>query len=172
LEAAAIRTSRDLENRAAGLAARTLGSLTEKPAPSDDVLAARVSARVGRLVSHPGAIEVSARAGVVTLSGPIFDSEVGRLISGVHAVAGVKDIDNHLEPHAEAGDISALQGPGPLTGEVAPAEWMHWTPTTRLMAGAVGVALMALAVRARTIGGTAATLAGFEILEEAVRARQ
>jgi hypothetical protein len=78
-------------------------SLVEKPVPTDDVLAARVRTRVGRLVSHPGAIDVTATSGRVTLSGPVFEAEVEQLVNGVREIAGVAAIDNHLEPHAEAG---------------------------------------------------------------------
>ena len=103
------------------------------------------------------------------MSGPVFDAEVERLVEGVRAVPGVIQIDNHLEPHAQAGDISALQGPGPLKLHAVPSGWARWTPTTRVMAGAAGLALMALAVRHRRIRGTAVGPAGFELLEQAVR---
>lgn len=168
VEAAAGTASRDVENRFVGLAARALASLVEKPAPADEVLAARVRARVGRLVSHPGAIEVKAASGRITLSGPVFEAEVEQLVKGVRAVPGVTEIDNHLEPHAEAGDVPALQGPGPLAIHAA-ASWARWTPTTRVMAGAAGLALVALASRHRAIRETAVGLAGFELLEQAVR---
>lgn len=170
LETAAGTASRDLENRFAGLAARTLASLVAEPAPIDDVLAARVRARIGRLVSHPGAIELKATAGVIALSGPVFEAEVDQLVNGVRAVHGVTDVENHLEPHAHAGDVPALQGPGPLKIHAAPASWVRWTPTTRVMAGAAGLALMALTSRHRTLRGTAVGLAGFELLEQACAA--
>lgn len=169
LETAAGTASRDVENRFAGLGARMRASLAEQPAPIDDVLAARVRARIGRLVSHPGAIEVKAMAGRIALSGPVFEAEVEQLVNGVRAVAGVTDVENHMEPHAEAGDVSALQGPGPLHVSAASPGWVRWTPTTRVMAGAAGLALMALASRRRTMREAAVGLAGFELLEQAVR---
>jgi hypothetical protein len=161
---AAGAASRDLEHRVAGLAARTHALLSAHPAPSDDVLAERVRARVGRLVSHPGAIEVKADSGVISLSGPVFAAESARLVHGVRAVPGVTRVDDRLERHAEAGNVSALQGRG-----AAHAGGWHWTPTTQVMAGAAGLALMALAARRRTIRGTAVGLAGFELFEQALR---
>jgi hypothetical protein len=119
-------------------------------------------------VSHPGAIDVTAKSGRVTLSGPVFEAEVEQLVTGVRDVAGVTGVDNHLEPHADAGNISALQGPGPLHLDTTKA-WVRWTPTTRVMAGAAGLALMAIASRRRTLRDTAVGLAGFELLEQAVR---
>ena len=169
LVAVAGMTSRDLENRLAGLAARTQSWLVEEGAPLDDVLVARVRARLGRLVSHPGVIEVKASEGIVTLSGPIFEAEVEQAINGVQRVSGVAGIENHLESHGQAGDVSALQGLGPLKIHAMPRRTIRWTPTTRFMAGAAGLALMALASRKRTVRGAAVGLAGFELLEEAVR---
>jgi hypothetical protein len=128
-----------------------------------------VRTRVGRLVSHPGAIDVTAKSGRVTLSGPVFEAEVEQLVTGVRDVTGVSGVDNHLEPHADAGNISALQGPGPLHLDTTKA-WVRWTPTTRVMAGAAGLALMAIASRRRTLRDAAVGLAGFELLEQAVRA--
>ena len=169
VEAASGRTSRDIENRVAGLGARAAAALVTQPPPIDDVLAARVRARIGRLVSHPGAIEVKAATGRITLSGAAFDAEVEQLMEGVRRVPGVSQVDNQLEPHALAGDIPALQGPGPLRLHAVPAGWARWTPTTRVMTGAAGLALMALAARHRTIRETAVGLAGSELLEQAVR---
>jgi hypothetical protein len=168
VEGTAGTVSRDAEHRVVGLAARALESLIEQPVPTDEVLAARVRTRVGRLVSHPGAVDVIAKSGRVTLSGPVFEAEVEQLITGVRDVAGVTGVDNHLEPHADAGNISALQGPGPLYLDTTKA-WVRWTPTTRVMAGAAGLALMAIASRRRTLRNTAVGLAGFELLEQAVR---
>jgi hypothetical protein len=165
---AAGTVSRDAEHRAAGVVARARASRVRQPVPTDEVLTARVRARIGRLVSHPGAIEVTAASGRVTLSGPVFEAEVEQLVNGVREVAGVTEIENRLEPHAQAGDVSALQGPGPLKLDLSKA-WVRWTPTTRVMAGAAGLALMALASRRRTLRDTAVGLAGFELLEQAVR---
>lgn len=167
--AVADTSSRDAEHRFAGLAARALASVVEKPAPSDEVLAARVRTRVGRLVAHPGAIDVTATAGRITLSGPVFEAEVDQLLNGVREVPGVAGIEDHLEPHAEAGNIPALQGPGPRIVHTGAASWARWTPTTRVMAGAAGLALMALGARRRTVRATAVGLAGFELFEQAMR---
>jgi len=161
-------TSRDVEHRVSGLAARTLTRLVEEPPPVNDVLAARVSARLGRLVSHPGAIEVTASEGIVTLSGPIFEAEVEQLVKGVGAVAGVTAIDNRLEAHREAGHVPALQGPGPREVTRMPASWRRWSPTARLIAGLAGLALLVLSSPNRPMRGAATGIAGVELLERAL----
>jgi hypothetical protein len=152
-----------------GTIALTALGLVPQPPPIDHVLAARVQTRIGRPVSHPGAIDVKASSGRMTLSGPVFEAEVDQLLEGVRTVPGVTQVDNRLETHARAGDVSALQGPGPLKLRGGPSHWPRWLPATRVMAGATALALMAWAARHRTLRGTALGLTGFELLEQAVR---
>lgn len=108
----------DLGNRAEGMAheARSRfksGSEGEsRDGVSDATLEARVRSEIGHEISHPGAIEVTARGGRVTLSGPILADEVDRLIARVALVSGVSDVVNRLEVHQDAGNISSLQGSG------------------------------------------------------------
>ena len=78
---------------------------------TDEVLIDRVRSKIGRVVSHAGAVEVAATDGRVTLSGPVLVSEADKLMRGVRLVRGVKDVENQLEVHEQAGDIPALQGP-------------------------------------------------------------
>jgi hypothetical protein len=73
-------TARDLSHRTKGVVA-TAGSRLRSDHPSDEVLVERVRAKLGRLVSHPKSIEVSAHEGRVTLRGPILSREVSRLLS-------------------------------------------------------------------------------------------
>jgi osmotically-inducible protein OsmY len=166
-------TSRDVEHRLSGLAAHMLGRLVEEETPSDDVLVARVRARLGRLVSHPGAIDVTASQGTVTVSGPIFEAEVEQLLEGIGAAPGVTAIENRLEPHREAGHVSRLQGSGPREVPRMPASWRRWSPTARLIAGVAGLALVALSSPNRPVRGAATGIAGVELLERALwRARE
>jgi osmotically-inducible protein OsmY len=163
VKAAEAMTSRDVQHRLSGAAARLLGHFVEQREPIDDVLVERVRARLGRLVSHPGAIHVQADHGTVTLRGRIFEAELEQTLKGVAAVRGVAAVENRLESHAEAGRVPALQGPGPRRVPTVAARWLPGTPTTRLMATAAGLALLALALpptRARAAGGAA----GVELL--------
>ena len=132
------------------------------------MLAERVRAHLGRLVSHPGAIDVSASSGRITLSGPVFEAEVGQLLDGVADVAGVTAIENRLEPHRDAAHVSALQGPGPKVIPGPPAKWLRWTPTARLVAGMAGVALLALSSPSRPFRGAATGITGVELIERAL----
>ncbi|MDQ3252792.1 MAG: BON domain-containing protein [Acidobacteriota bacterium] len=102
-------TSRDLRNRAQGLAASAKSVFTSADAP-DEVIVQRVRSQIGRVVSHPSSIEVTANQGRVTLSGPVLASETDDLLSTVGKVRGVKDVENRLEVHEQAGNVPGLQG--------------------------------------------------------------
>jgi osmotically-inducible protein OsmY len=71
-----------------------------------------VRSKIGRVVSHPGAIEIAADQGSVTLRGPILAGEVDGLLSCVSSVKGVKGVENLLEAHEQAGGVPGLQGAG------------------------------------------------------------
>ena len=167
-QAIAGMTARDVRHRLSGATARTLDQLIGEEAPADDVLVERVRARLGRLVAHPGAIDVVASAGTVTLTGPVFEAEVDQLIKGVAAVAGVTTVENKLEPHRDAAHVSALQGPGPRTVPSPSATWLHWTPTARLIAAMAGLALLALSSTKHSVGGAATRITGAELISRAV----
>ncbi len=99
--------SRDLRNRAAGVAARS--SLLTKEVADDDVLEARVRSQMGHVVRNPGAIAVSASAGHVTLSGPVPSSEKNELLSRVVAVKGVREVKDRLDAYERPADVPALR---------------------------------------------------------------
>ncbi len=141
LTRAAGATARDLTHRAQGAMAE--GShLFRRDEVSDEALAARVRAGIGRSVSHPHAISVTVRNGHVTLSGPVLSQEVGRLLSGVSSARGVKGVESVLTVHTEAEDIPSLQGGRPRTGDRFAFMQTNWSPTARLLAGLAGGALM------------------------------
>jgi hypothetical protein len=165
-------TSRDVEHRLAGAAARVARELRDEPLPGDNVLEARVRARLGRLVSHPHAIAVSAKEGTVTLTGPVLEAEVEQLLAGVAHVTGVRAVDNRLEGHATANGVSALQGPGPKHVEGMFETWRRWTPAARLAAGLAGTLLIALSSPNRPVRGAVTGVTGMELLERALLGRR
>jgi hypothetical protein len=132
---------RDVPNRVRGLKERIHDRFQNGAACSDDILTARVRARLGRVVSHPRAIDVVADEGRVTLSGPILTGELGRAVDTARTVRGVVAVEDRLEPHDTAGHVSALQGGKPRHGARFALRQEHWSPTARLLTGAVGGAL-------------------------------
>ncbi len=88
-----LRQSRDMANRAQGVAAEVNARVAPGTAP-DEVLAERVRSKIGRLVSHPRAIEVAAERGVVELRGAVLRSERPRAIRVAESVRGVRAVQH------------------------------------------------------------------------------
>lgn len=101
--------SRDWKNRAKGAVAE-VKAMTREEGVLNPVLEERVRAEMGRAVANPGAIDVSALEGVVILSGPVLASELDELLSTVHGVRGVEDVENRLQVYESANDVPGLQG--------------------------------------------------------------
>jgi uncharacterized membrane protein len=146
LDDAANVASRDLRNRARGVAHEFRARLTPEDVP-DEILAERVRARLGGTVSHPGAIEVAALSGRVTLSGAVLEREYVRLLRTVWTVRGVVDVEDRLAVYESAAGISALQGGGQLR-----EPRFGWAPGVRMALGAVGGALILNALVGRRTG--------------------
>jgi hypothetical protein len=157
-EGAVGATSRDLGNRARGVAAEA-GAWFHREPVSDAVVVARVRERLGFLVSHPGAIMVTASQGRVTLRGLVRADEVRQVLDGVAEVRGVAEVENRLDVRRQADDASSPQGSrrrGPRSS------WLqvHWSPTARLLAGVVGGACMACGASRRDLPGLALSSVG------------
>jgi hypothetical protein len=150
--------ARDAANRVRGLQARARRLIGRATSPDDLMIIERVRARMGRIVSHPHAIQIGARGGRVTLSGPILTSEVRRLLDAVRSVRGVSDIDNCLVAHDHPGSISSLQGGVERQSPRPEILQENWTPSLRI-AAVVGGGLLALC-GLRVGNSTGAALAG------------
>jgi uncharacterized membrane protein len=158
--------SRDLAHRAQGVWASSQHWLSSEDAP-DEVLVERVRARLGRYVSHPHAIDVSAEDGRVTLRGKILKREVRPLIRAVGTVAGVHEIDNLLEEHERPGNVPSLQGGTRRRGELPDIMQTNWSPTARTMVGSIGSALTAYGASRRDAIGGLVGLAGAALVVRA-----
>ena len=125
--------ARDLANRLLGLQARARRLLagSRGAAAADELVCARVRARLGRVVSHPHAVEVTAQQGRVILRGPILAHEKDSLLRMVQAVPGVTGIDDRLQAYKRQTGVSSLQG-GSGRSEIR-SEFMqeNWTPALR-----------------------------------------
>jgi uncharacterized membrane protein len=141
--------ARDLSHRATGLMANLKSFFSGESDVSDYQLVERVRSGLGRCVSHPRSIEVSAQQGKVTLRGPILAHEVDELICGVSSVCGVKEVANQLELHKEPGNVPGLQGGTSRQGQMWELWQSNWTPGTRLMAATVGGGLIAFGATRR-----------------------
>lgn len=135
--------TRDAAHRIEGMRARARRLVSDAPVPDDLQLIERVRARMGRLVSHPHAIQVGANNGRVTLSGPVLRHEVGRLLDAIRTVWGVSMVEDRLVVHDSAESISSLQGGPSDRKPVSSAARAHWSPTQQ-GAAIVGGGLLSL----------------------------
>src|SRR5437870_598431 len=134
------KTSRDVKNRLYGTVVATKSRFSDTDVDtSDDILVERVRSQMGRTVSHPHAIHVSAKNSCVILSGEILSNELNGLIRAVSGVKGVKDVVNELNAHNQPGDISSLQGGRTRRGNRLALFQSNWPPAVRLMVGTGGL---------------------------------
>jgi uncharacterized membrane protein len=168
-ERAAGITLRDGENRLQGLVSRARVHAF-KATPDESILAERVRSQLGRVVSHPGAIEVRASDGRVTLEGAILEREHEALLTAVRATSGVVEVDDALTTHAEAGDIPSLQGGRDRTRL---SEWRqhNWSPTLRTIVGTGGLTLAGYGLRHKGFVGFCALAAGSVLIARAAANR-
>jgi hypothetical protein len=164
-------TAADIANRGSGLRAMTRRWLRRDVPATDRNITERVRARLGRVVSHPHAIEVTVRDGHVTLSGPILLDEVRPLISTVKSVDGVRSVDDRLSAYAEARGVSALQGG---RTRVSRFEFLqrNWSPAARLAGGALGAGMVLCASRGRGAPNVIMGLLGGGLLLRAATNRE
>ncbi|HYY51766.1 MAG TPA: SRPBCC family protein [Myxococcales bacterium] len=156
---AAGKSSRDLRNRSRGL----WHAIFAHEGPVDDaVLVERVRSRLGRVCSHPGAIEVSVAGGCVVLRGPVLASEYNQVVEAAACVGGVIALTEELDLHKRPDDVPALQGGTrhPLPRPELLQE--NWAPGIRLVMGTAGAGLIGLGAARRDLLG--AGIAGCGIL--------
>lgn len=162
LEEALETVARDVAHRAQGIAAEARSKMEDNPVP-DPVLVGRVRAKMGRVASHPGAIEVAAEQGRVILTGPILKHEHEDLLRAVRSVPGVTEVEDRLEVHKSAEGVSALQG-GRRRDERFELMQQNWSPAARAFAGTTGSMLLLYGLKNRNLVGLAATVAGTAVL--------
>ena len=141
---------RDLRNRARGTVAETWSAVSPDHV-WDEVLVDRVRAKIGRSISHPSAIEVTAKHGRIILSGPVLESEADDLIDAAYSVRGVRDVESRVETHRTSEDVPGLQGHSVRTKPRAELLQENWAPGTRLLVGTSGAIALAFPTRDRTV---------------------
>ena len=139
----------DLNNRTRGIAAAARGRFSGPV--GDDTLVERVRAKLGRVCSHPRAIDVHAAGGVVTLRGQILTSEVDDVLAMAESVRGVSSVKSELEAYATSEGIPSLQGRGRVAGSRLDVLQRNWAPATRALVslGALAAASTAFAYARR-----------------------
>lgn len=138
-------TLRDLANRARGMVA-SMRRRFEPDGVDDARLLERVRARLGRVCSHPRAIDVGVSGGRVVLRGPILAREVEDVLMAVGGVRGVESVVNQLEAHDSADGVPSLQGEGRVAGPTLDILQDMWAPATHALVGLAALAAGGLAL--------------------------
>ncbi len=76
----------------------------------DDQLVRRVAAQAGHVVSHPGALGITAEDGCVTITGPILREEVDVLKKRLDETRGIRECRLELQVHDSGENVPELQG--------------------------------------------------------------
>ncbi|MGH9522834.1 MAG: SRPBCC family protein, partial [Terriglobales bacterium] len=138
---AVVRSLRDLSHRSKGIIANAL-DLVMSARVSDEVLGERVRSRLGRLVSHPSAIEVRVVAGTVMLRGDVLAAEMPQLREGLEYMSGVREVIDQLTLHDSPEHVPSMQAHRSLRRPTPEILRDRWTPATRAIAGASGIGLL------------------------------
>jgi uncharacterized membrane protein len=148
----------DIANRAYGMMAETLNLFRSDDA-SDQVIEARIRARMGHAIEHPGGVQVRVSDGHATLEGDVLASEEAALLGCVNKVRGVQGVENRLRSHTSPGNIPHLQGGRGRRGSRSEFMQENWSPAARVVAGAAGLAttMLGTSLLTRSITNTGPT---------------
>jgi hypothetical protein len=153
---------RDSSNRLQGVLAETRTAFAGRY-HDEESLTARIRSQLGRLVSHPAAVEVNVGEDAVVLSGHVLASEVDRLIEAVRSMPEVPQVESRLEIQEDNDQSGVLRDSTDRdeSSTTAP-DWSHLVraATTIAAAGLAAKTLMALGSRRwlpMAIGGVLAT---------------
>lgn len=150
--------ARDIVHRSRGFLFET-ASRFRREEVDDKTIEARVRAALGRVCSHPNALEVSVHLGRVRLDGVILKAEHSKLLSRLRHVHGVLDVLDNLEVHARPGSHPKLQT-GPVTGDRPEFLQRNWSPAARFIGGLGGGSLLTWGLWRRGLPGMLSTVLG------------
>jgi hypothetical protein len=161
-------TSRDLRNRAYGIMAETRNLVSRKQV-SDQVLAERVRARLGSLVSDASAVQVWCENGRITLSGGIVAAELPRLVRGVASIRGVTGVENHMTVNESSESVGPQDRSGWYKGALGLDVLQRpWSTMTRLLAGTLGASMALAGAARRNLNGATIAVIGIATLARAL----
>jgi uncharacterized membrane protein len=153
----------DMRNRVRGILSNGMAMVSEENLP-DQAVEARIRARMGLLARHPGDVMLTVQNGRVALEGNMLQNEVEGFVSGIQRMKGVREVQNNLHLHQDAGDNPHLQGEGSMFGE----KMAQWSPSTRLLVGIGASYLLLYGMVRGGLVGLAARLSGLVLGSRAI----
>lgn len=154
---------RDARNRLLGLWSQAANKFSADDA-SDEAVTARVRSAMGRVVRHPGAIDVYCSAGTCVLEGDVLAEEVQDLVKCVQSVPGVERVDNRCVAFSTAEGVPSLQGLGKRRDR---ANGMR--PGPALATGLLGLGLVAFGATKKHPVGKALGATGMGLALKAMK---
>lgn len=154
---------RDFANRSRGMVTQLKAARTQGDLVADDIVEQRVRSALGRVCSHPRAIYCEVNNGEVTLTGPVLNIEVQKVVQCVKNTKGVHKVINHLDVHEDATGISSLQGESHF------ARATTWTPATGLVMSSLGGLMTLYGMARRGPMGTIIGGVGVGMISKAFR---
>jgi uncharacterized membrane protein len=158
------RAARDAKHRVHGLTERVIHR--SSPDVSDEVIVERIRSRLGRVVSHPRAVDVAVVQGRAILRGAIFAHEAPKAVAVTRSTPGVRAVIDRLERHLTAGRIPSLQGMGRAAVRQDRSKEL-WPPSMQV--GAAGAGMMMFAYGALLRRGLVGSLVGASGIALALR---
>jgi uncharacterized membrane protein len=120
---------------------------------------------VAGAVTHPSMIGISVEEGRVLLHGDVLAEEHDLLIRSVRSVPAVTELADHLRQRTSTDRMWSLERPLALQSARLDFHGELWSPPTRLLGGAAGLALLGAAVRdRRSLLGPSAGACGLWLL--------
>jgi uncharacterized membrane protein len=144
---------RDAQHRVRGLSERVRHPMASEV--SDGVLVGRARAALGRVVSHPSAIEIEVHDGRAIVRGAILQREADDAVRSIGKIPGIREVTDRLERHALA-DVPSLQGE---SNRVRRGRRV-WPPAAQVGALGGGLALVGYGLAHRGLAGAALACAG------------
>ncbi|WP_257458354.1 SRPBCC family protein [Archangium lipolyticum] len=150
---------RDMAHRSRGYFFEFLSRVRSEEV-DDRTLEARIRSALGRVCSHPHAIQVGVTQGRVRLDGVILKNEHPRVISRIARVRGLQGLVDNLEVHKQPGGHPALQSGSQRPGERPEFLQHNWSPAARFVAGLGGAGLITWGLSRRGIPGMGSAILG------------
>ena len=127
---------------------------------------------VARALTHPSTVGVWVQDGRALLYGDVLADEHGALMRAIAEVPGVTAVVDHLRQRSAKDHIWLLEPSSELGAAPLDFNKGRWSASTRVTAGAVGLAVLAAAVRdRRSLLASPAGLGGILLLVRAIANR-
>ncbi|GEM_PF-6581081 len=133
----------------------------------DDLLEAKLKAKIARQSRHPERIKVQVAAGKVVLEGSATAQESRDLVESISLIRGVKSVEDRFEPapeEARAESRTPAENPAPRFQSSGLPQPASYPPAIAILAAIGGLSLVSQGYRNRGPSGAALVAAGAALI--------